>query len=103
MLTEIPIAVEETAMLFVKFSHRRMKRKGKIKKKGFEKYFLIISMLYENFGLLENQRNVNILIPVFVCEENAELHSINLFYFSSFPHEKKIHYLFTLDKMCLFS
>lgn len=60
-----PIAAEETAMLFVKFSHIRMKRKGIIKK-GFANFLLIISMLYGNFALLENQRNVNIVIPVFM-------------------------------------
>jgi len=32
VLIGAPTAVGETAMLFVKFSHRRMKRKGMIKK-----------------------------------------------------------------------
>lgn len=80
MLIGAPIAVEETAVHFVKFSHWGMKRKGMIKKKkkkGFTK-FLIISVPYEIFALLWKPKKHH-YIHSCLCEENAKCRSANPF------------------------
>lgn len=60
--------------------------------KGITRYFLIGSMLYENFTVLETQRNVNLFIPVFIFVEEM----VNLtqqIYFLSLLSPMKIKYI----------